>query len=738
MAALRRITTSTAAWSSLRSPWNVVLRAFSRDPADGTRARELRQKVLEEFQADEHRLHDGWAWMGQLQKKLEEARYRGRKTRRKLQYPADELGRQKRQEQHEYWQNQGEKVRYPRLGSFEIIVVVPKKFAPPSSGLPEIIPVWSKLQTRKWPHPVRLASSLAELLSAAQDGQQVSEELKDLKGRLFVPPKVEKPATSPHPPMFFGLTPRGGTPTPVERRIPGERSVSPNRSTSPRPHSAVEFNRPSSPPKPRPSSAQQMRGSGGSPPSFQSETKAPESVSALEISDPGASEDAPPSFRGDVGGPGTANEPQAVFQTSGQDGYEEQFEGDESPAVRGSAGQTDAPPSFRGDAGGGAGHTTNEPQDEYEEQFEGDESPAVRGSAGQSASSSARLGLALPTVAPDSPSPRSSAGSATPSNKKNLADLGQRLVQKNGRSARPVELLRAGGNFVPQELLEENDFKRKVYHLGVFSDPYKGFNFAGLFKELAVDGRASLQSLIDELQPFFESDETFEEASSGVSPTTMREAVVPASRVSPGSPVQDDYDEDEFEEEVPPTTPAKPAAASSDSQDFAVDIPLDEASQADRSSVASPSRSASERGGTAMGHYQTDDFEEVVSEEEEEVPRPISPPKPAMPAPGLGIMPPSGPPAMPPAMAPAMAPAPELGRDLSWHGSDYDEAFEEQSEGQQADTISEAEDLNDPDLYPDRVSASEGSQAHDYAENFENYSDGIEEVPEESEVEELS
>lgn len=31
--------------------------------------------------------------------------------------------------------------------------------------------------------------------------------------------------------------------------------------------------------------------------------------------------------------------------------------------------------------------------------------------------------------------------------------------------------------------------------------------------------------------------------------------------------MQDDYDEDEFEEEVPPTTPAKPAAASSDSQD---------------------------------------------------------------------------------------------------------------------------------------------------------------------------
>ena len=29
-----------------------------------------------------------------------------------------------------------------------------------------------------------------------------------------------------------------------------------------------------------------------------------------------ALQDAPPSFRGDVGGPGTANEPQAVFQTN--------------------------------------------------------------------------------------------------------------------------------------------------------------------------------------------------------------------------------------------------------------------------------------------------------------------------------------------------------------------------------------------------------------------------------------
>lgn len=106
--------------------------------------------------------------------------------------------------------------------------------------------------------------------------------------------------------------------------------------------------------------------------------------------------------------------------------------------------------------------------------------------------------------------------------------------------------------------------------------------------------------------------------------------------------------------------------------------------QDDRISAASPSRSASEQGGLVLGipvqnnrktqhvqvdlmstgspggmkHYQTDDFDEVVSDEEsqsEEIafspPRPASPPKPAAPA----AMPPSGPPAM--AMPPSMPPA---------------------------------------------------------------------------------
>lgn len=56
---------------------------------------------------------------------------------------------------------------------------------------------------------------------------------------------------------FFGLTPRGGTPTPVEVRVAGDRS----RSISPRPSSAFEHRaiRAASPTR-RPSSAQQLHG----------------------------------------------------------------------------------------------------------------------------------------------------------------------------------------------------------------------------------------------------------------------------------------------------------------------------------------------------------------------------------------------------------------------------------------------------------------------------------------------
>eukprot|EP00438_Fugacium_kawagutii_P031651 Skav207320 [mRNA] locus=scaffold3027:67504:72983:- [translate_table: standard] len=66
-------------------------------------------------------------------------------------------------------------------------------------------------QSRKWPDPERLASSVAELLSAALDGQEavatacpVGEEIREIKGRVAQRPKGHQPLTSIHPPMCLG------------------------------------------------------------------------------------------------------------------------------------------------------------------------------------------------------------------------------------------------------------------------------------------------------------------------------------------------------------------------------------------------------------------------------------------------------------------------------------------------------------------------------------------------------
>eukprot|EP00435_Cladocopium_sp_Y103_P070006 s491_g34.t1 len=109
---------------------------------------------------------------------------------------------------------------------------------------------------------------------------------------------------------------------------------------------------------------------------------------------------------------------------------------------------------------------------------------------------------ALPSASP------SFAGSATPSNKRHLKDLGNRLVQKYGSTAKPAELLkRPLQAWTPEALLDLSEFKSKLYRLGVFSDPYGAFNFEGLFGEMAEGSdRASLQDVIDGLVEFFTDD----------------------------------------------------------------------------------------------------------------------------------------------------------------------------------------------------------------------------------------
>ena len=91
----------------------------------------------------------------------------------------------------------------------------------------------------------------------------MTDEVKELKGKVrrYMDRSQLSQLVSPHPPMhlglyaslclgprFFGLATRGGTPTPVQKRVPGERSE------SPRPQSAVLPGRSSSPEK-RPTSA---------------------------------------------------------------------------------------------------------------------------------------------------------------------------------------------------------------------------------------------------------------------------------------------------------------------------------------------------------------------------------------------------------------------------------------------------------------------------------------------------
>eukprot|EP00439_Symbiodinium_sp_Y106_P059660 s2262_g8.t1 len=166
----------------------------------------------------------------------------------------------------------GEKVRYPRLGSFEVTVLLSSGFAPPTSGLPDRLQVWSKLSSQRWPNPDTLAQKVARILAAGRDSDDVSGEVKQMHQRWTSTARSEKPKPIPHPPMFFGLTPRGGTPTPVERRTPGgDNQDSMSRSCSPpRPVSAFSTYGSttigaSTASPPRPSSAQQLRSPSSGP-----------------------------------------------------------------------------------------------------------------------------------------------------------------------------------------------------------------------------------------------------------------------------------------------------------------------------------------------------------------------------------------------------------------------------------------------------------------------------------------
>ncbi|CAJ1346826.1 unnamed protein product, partial [Effrenium voratum] len=67
------------------------------------------QNVIQDFKADEGRLYDNWAWIGQLESKLDRAKRHAKKLRRKLQFPNDPDGQKMRLQQRRYWEQQGQR-----------------------------------------------------------------------------------------------------------------------------------------------------------------------------------------------------------------------------------------------------------------------------------------------------------------------------------------------------------------------------------------------------------------------------------------------------------------------------------------------------------------------------------------------------------------------------------------------------------------------------------------------------
>jgi len=114
--------------------------------------------------------------------------------------------------------------QYPRLGSFEVVVSCPSGFVPQSAGLPPLLSVWSKIASRRWPDPEELAQSVVELLTAARNGETVSDMVQAFNGLCAAnnnkghhAPNAPRAPLSKTP-MFFGRAERTNLPGVVEIR----------------------------------------------------------------------------------------------------------------------------------------------------------------------------------------------------------------------------------------------------------------------------------------------------------------------------------------------------------------------------------------------------------------------------------------------------------------------------------------------------------------------------------------
>lgn len=127
------------------------------------------------------------------------------------------------------------KVRYPRLGSFEVAVKVPSDFAP-NAHIPESFLLWSKLKSRRWPNPESLAENLTSLLASGRFGDDVAKLKSDLISSQVLSSKFEStthtPASSAN--VSIESLPRGGSLGMLRRRSTSEGALRRRRAQSQR------------------------------------------------------------------------------------------------------------------------------------------------------------------------------------------------------------------------------------------------------------------------------------------------------------------------------------------------------------------------------------------------------------------------------------------------------------------------------------------------------------------------
>lgn len=532
------------------------------------------------------------------------------------------------------------KVRYPRLGAFEVSVKTPSGFAPPDTGLPQRFDVWSKLNTRRWPDPEQLAHALTKALALGRDQEDVMEHMQLFKAQC-APASL---ATSPvlkitsHPPMFFGLTPREHIPTPVARLSPEERKGESLRSKE---QTSGFFNS---------SSATALPASPKRPASALVPTRGNESRPLL--ASPIAGKIRPSSAK-QIRSVAAA----AVAIEAAESAVTPQLELSTSPSVAAAsdvAGYEDLP-SFRQPKEvekpvcrpSGDRQVANSDKDgAYDEDFEEDEVLARKPQPLEPESAVQESVVQPPTPSqPPKPQPLAE-------------ELARRLLHRYGAANVPRELLLKGRQPVPNfsDALDLDSFKSQLYHLGVFSQP---FNFGGLFTELNIEQQGvSLGILEKALMNFWPQLPPPSEKVTPIQAPVIHQASVPAPEQPAVAPTPstgassqmqtppattqptiskkasedwDDYDGDEFEEsnqmsDVPANAPVHMEV---EDNDFIQDqedpvlsqgaqLPIDEYDDDELIDVTNQALSLQKPAAVPMGYDEGEEFIDYDDDDDDE------------------------------------------------------------------------------------------------------------------------